>query len=134
MAMDPRHLMKYGSAERVTHRRTARGGHGLPKVSLGPANPYFYFPCRGGGGTPGVAHPTSGWPAVVFYPFGLPTPYAYGVTQSQLSASSRVTTEIQLLQSYEISLLFFVRKIKSLGTKLHATKAIRSFFLSLFIT
>jgi hypothetical protein len=43
--------------------RMERGGHGLPKVSPGPALP---DPSKPGG-----------WPAVVFYPLGHPTPYAY---------------------------------------------------------
>jgi hypothetical protein len=31
---------------RRKHGHTARGGHGLPKVSLGPAIPYHSTPCR----------------------------------------------------------------------------------------
>jgi hypothetical protein len=48
------------------HGRMARGGHGFPKVSLGPAMPDPFRPCR--------------WAILetaVFYPFGHPTPYAY---------------------------------------------------------
>jgi hypothetical protein len=41
-------------------------GHGLPKVSLGPAVPNPYKLCG-----------PQGRPAAVFYPFGHPTPYAY---------------------------------------------------------
>jgi hypothetical protein len=29
-----------------SHGRMARGGHELPKVSLGPAMPYISTPCR----------------------------------------------------------------------------------------
>jgi hypothetical protein len=61
----------------------ARGGHGLPKVSHGPAMPNPSTPF--GRATPeialrsvsGVTHPQGGQPAAVFYPFGHPTPYAY---------------------------------------------------------
>jgi hypothetical protein len=60
--------------------RMARGGHGLPKVSLGPSCPTLL--CLVGGSTLtglkvilGVAFP-QGWPpAAVFYPLGHPTPY-----------------------------------------------------------
>jgi hypothetical protein len=45
----------------------ARSGHGLPKVSPRPAMSYRSVPC--GQNTPKMA---------VFYPFGDPTPYAYG--------------------------------------------------------
>jgi hypothetical protein len=56
----------------------ARGGHGLPKVSLGPAMLYPSMPC----GWPydnfrdGRQH--SGQPATIFYPLGYPMPYASG--------------------------------------------------------
>jgi hypothetical protein len=60
------------------HGRMARGGHGLPKVSLGPAMPYPSTPC--------------GWPTYRagglrltsdFYPFGHPTPYAYAIQKGK---------------------------------------------------
>jgi hypothetical protein len=51
------------------HGRMARGGHGLPKVSLGPAMSYLSTPC--GRATPETV-------LQVFYTFGYPTPYAYG--------------------------------------------------------
>jgi hypothetical protein len=44
----------------------ASGGHVLPKVSPGPAMPT-------------LLHPLGGLPAAGFYPFGHPTPYAYGL-------------------------------------------------------
>jgi hypothetical protein len=59
------------------HWRMARGGHRLPKVSLGPAMPYSSTPC-------GLASPETVLrlferrSAAIFYPFGHPTPYAYG--------------------------------------------------------
>jgi len=58
----------------------ARGGHALPKVSLGPAMPDLSTPC--GRITPDtalwrIARPQGGWFAAVFYPFRHPTPYAY---------------------------------------------------------
>jgi hypothetical protein len=53
------------------------GGHGLPKVSLGPAMPYPSTSC--GRETPEKAlWPFQGWAgqhAAVFYPLGHPTPY-----------------------------------------------------------
>jgi hypothetical protein len=61
----------------------ARGGHGLPKILLGPAMPYLnmsvrqpplkqrYSRFRGG-------RPQGGWPVAVFYPLGHPRPYASG--------------------------------------------------------
>jgi hypothetical protein len=60
----------------------ARGGHGLPKVSPGPAMPDPSTPW--GRATPekplrpfkGVALPQGGRPAAVFFPFGHPTSYA----------------------------------------------------------
>jgi hypothetical protein len=56
----------------------ARGGHGLPKFSTGPAMPYPSTPC-------GRATLETKWqnerPAGVFYPFGHPTPYAYDEKQ-----------------------------------------------------
>jgi hypothetical protein len=48
------------------HGRMARGIHGLPKLSLGPAIPNPSTP----GGRAACA-------ATVFYPFGHPTLYAY---------------------------------------------------------
>jgi hypothetical protein len=86
----------------------ARDGHGLPKVS--PGLPYLtlLYPvgrpplvhscepplewsgeARGGQGWP--AHRTGGrQPAAVFYPFGHPTPYAYGFQPSDLSREAVV--------------------------------------------
>jgi hypothetical protein len=60
----------------------ARGGHGLPKASLGPATPHSSTPCKRA--TPetavsAVACPQRGRPAALFYSLGHPTPYAYGV-------------------------------------------------------
>jgi hypothetical protein len=43
----------------------AKGIHGLPKVSPGPAMP----------DPSGVARPQGRWPAPIFYPLGYPTPY-----------------------------------------------------------
>jgi hypothetical protein len=62
----------------------ARGGHGLPKVSPGPAMPYPSTPC--GWTTPETAlRLFQEWPArragglrPSFYPFGHPTLYACG--------------------------------------------------------
>jgi hypothetical protein len=63
----------------------ARGGHGLPKVSLGPAMPDLYMPCEqavpetavGQMAASGVTYLQDERPAAVFYPFRHPTPYAY---------------------------------------------------------
>jgi hypothetical protein len=56
------------------HGRMVSVGHGLPKVSPGPA-----MPCEGATPeTAGVARPQGGQPAAVFFPFGHPTPYANG--------------------------------------------------------
>jgi hypothetical protein len=51
----------------------ARGIHGLPKVSPGPAMPDPSMPCKWA--TPKTAlRPYAGrWPAAVFYPLGYPT-------------------------------------------------------------
>jgi hypothetical protein len=53
----------------------ARGGYGLPIVSLWPAMPDTSMPC-------GRAKPETtlqgGQPLAVFYHLGHPTPYAYG--------------------------------------------------------
>jgi hypothetical protein len=51
----------------------ARGGHGLPKLSLGPTMPYPSMPC--GRATPETA--LQPFQVAVFYPLGHPTPYAY---------------------------------------------------------
>jgi hypothetical protein len=69
----------YISVHRVTeHGRIARGGHGFPKVSLGPAMPYPSTLCRQA--TPETTlQPFQGWPAAIFYPLGHPTPYAYAI-------------------------------------------------------
>jgi hypothetical protein len=73
----------------AAHKRMARGGQELPKVSSGPAMPYPLTPCRRA--TPEtaswVAHPQSGRPAVVFYPFGHPMLYAYGAARAAMSAA-----------------------------------------------
>jgi hypothetical protein len=54
------------------HRRRARGGQGLPKVSLGLAMPYPSMPCRRA--TPVTAlRPFQGRLAAVFYLLGHPT-------------------------------------------------------------
>jgi hypothetical protein len=63
-----------------SHGRMARGGHRLPKKSLGPAMPDPSMPR--GQATPETAlQPYTRFrgapPAAVFYPFGHPTPYAY---------------------------------------------------------
>ena len=53
-----------GREEGERHGRMARGGLGLPKVSLGPAIPYSSTPC-------GQANPEKALrPGTVFYPFG----------------------------------------------------------------
>jgi hypothetical protein len=54
--------------------RMARGGHGLPKVSLRLAMPYPSMPC--GWAIPETAF-QAGQPLAVFYPFRHPTPYVY---------------------------------------------------------
>jgi hypothetical protein len=64
------------------HRRMARGGPELLKVSLRPIMPDPSTPC---GGRPlkwpyslsGVVYPQSGRPAAIFYPLEHPKPYAY---------------------------------------------------------
>jgi hypothetical protein len=56
----------------LTHGRTARGGHGLPKVSSRPAMPSTPW-----GRASGMACLEGGPPAAVVYPFGHPTLYAY---------------------------------------------------------
>jgi hypothetical protein len=72
------------STVNLEHGRMARGGHGLPKVSLGPARHALHFYalcsgllCNGLMAVSGVAHLQGRRPAAVFYPFGHPTPYAY---------------------------------------------------------
>jgi hypothetical protein len=58
------------------HGRMTRGGHGPPKVSLGPAMLYPSTPC--GRATPETAlWPFQRRPAAFFYPIGHPTLYAY---------------------------------------------------------
>jgi hypothetical protein len=55
-----------------------RGGHGLPKISPGPALPFYAL--RTGNprnGLSELARPQGGRPAAVSYPFGRPSPYAY---------------------------------------------------------
>jgi hypothetical protein len=63
------------------YRRLARGGHALPKVSLGPTMPYPFTPCR----RPPLKRPygcfmsdcpQGGRPAAIFYSLGYSTPYA----------------------------------------------------------
>jgi hypothetical protein len=58
---------------RYDHRRTARGAHGLPNVSLWLALPYPY------------GH-FGGWPLAVFFPFAHHTPYTYGYDRERLCA------------------------------------------------
>jgi hypothetical protein len=63
----------------------ARGGHGLPKVSPGPAlpNPSRLYALHAGHprnsltAVSRMARAPGGRPAAVFYPFGHLTPYAY---------------------------------------------------------
>lgn len=65
---------------RTNFRHGPSGGHGLPKVSLGPAMPYPLCPA-------GVSS-QGGRSAAVFYPLGYPTPYAsdfIGVTRKVLN-------------------------------------------------
>jgi hypothetical protein len=50
------------------HGRMARGAHGLPKVSLWPAQPDPYSRLV-------VARPQGVRPVAVFFPLGYPTPY-----------------------------------------------------------
>jgi hypothetical protein len=54
---------KHWSFEDQRHGRMARGGHGLPKVSVGLAMPDPSTPC--------------GRPAAICHPFGHPMPYVY---------------------------------------------------------
>jgi hypothetical protein len=80
-----------------------RGGHGLPKVSPGPAMPYPFTPCRRV--TPettlqpfqGWPARRGGWPAVVFYTFGRPTPYPYGSGLGAFLVSSQILRRNQRL-------------------------------------
>jgi hypothetical protein len=66
----------------------AKGGHGLLKVSLGPAlvDPSTLCgrvtPENGLMAVSGVACPQGGQPATVFYPFGHPSPYSYDSKQN----------------------------------------------------
>jgi hypothetical protein len=75
---------------RTDHGRTGRGGHGLCRVSSGPAMPHpsmhrrraipkWPYVCFWGG------PPAEQAPAGVFYPFGHLTPYAYGTDRSRLA-------------------------------------------------
>jgi hypothetical protein len=61
------------------HERTARGGHGLPKVLPGSAMPYLSagHPLNGLMAVSVVARPQGEQPAAIFYPFGHPTRYTY---------------------------------------------------------
>jgi hypothetical protein len=63
LGVNEKELMK----NEKTHERMARGGHELPKVSLGPSMLYPFTPCR----RPPVKH--GGRPATIFYPLGYPT-------------------------------------------------------------
>jgi YD repeat-containing protein len=80
----------------------ARGGHGLPKVSLGLAMPYPFAPW--GRATPqtGMAYPQGGQPAAVFYPFGHPLPYAYDFSSRSIKdrvndkQTRQTTTKLQI--------------------------------------
>jgi hypothetical protein len=80
--LESRFLSKNGKQNLgAEQRRIAKGGHGLPKVSPRPAMHDTSTPY--GWPTPetalsGVACPQGGRPAAIFYPFGHPTPYAYG--------------------------------------------------------
>jgi hypothetical protein len=71
----------------------ARGGHGFPKVSPGPAMPYAYTPFRQA--TPemafsGVGRPQARQSAAVFYTFGYPRPYAYAQEQRNSQLQSEI--------------------------------------------
>jgi hypothetical protein len=75
------------------HGRMARGSHGIPKVSLGPALLDPSTPC--GRATPETAlQPFQGWPAAVYYPFGHPAPYAY--VFHSLTIGTKKMTEVTL--------------------------------------
>jgi hypothetical protein len=59
----------YVTAAGNTHGRMAKGGHGLPKLSPGPAMPDHFMPC--GRATPNmavsrVARPQAERPAAIF--------------------------------------------------------------------
>jgi hypothetical protein len=76
-----------------SHGRMARGGHGLPKVLLGPAMLYYSMPFgqptlkwpygRYRGGYPHGRRPLS-----VLYPLGHPTLYAYACSVNLVTGSS----------------------------------------------
>jgi hypothetical protein len=63
-------------------------GHGLPKVSPGPAKPH-----------PSTPSTTHGWPTAVLYPFGHPMPYAYNLHSPFLQAQTSASSFIPLIRS-----------------------------------
>jgi hypothetical protein len=101
---------KFALRRALSHKPTAKGGHGLPGVSPGPAIPYPSTPC--GWTTPeialyyiviavsGVAHPQGGQPAAVFYPFGHPTPYAHTSPSQDRQPANRTVATWSFLEHY----------------------------------
>jgi hypothetical protein len=103
------------------HGCTASGGHELPKVSIGPAMPdpsmpkvrkrrpkmiktenvllnqIAYKSRRYLQPFLGWRTRRAGWPTAVFYPFGHPTPYAYG--QSHGQKDDEIYTNINIIIS-----------------------------------
>jgi hypothetical protein len=69
--------------ETSRHGLVARGGLGLPKVSLELALLYLFMPCRWPplkrpDGPFRGGRPQGGQPSAIFYPIGHSSPYAYG--------------------------------------------------------
>jgi hypothetical protein len=64
----------------------ARGGHGHPKISPGPAMPYPSMPCGRTTSETALQRglPVGRWPAAFFYPSGHPGPYVYTINSKAL--------------------------------------------------
>jgi hypothetical protein len=86
----------------------SRGGHRLPKVSLGPTLPNPSTPCR----RPPLRRPDGhfrsgrlqgGWSAAVFYPLGHPTPYASAWHPSCRLLRTHLGSKLKIIYSKGLS-------------------------------
>jgi hypothetical protein len=89
------------------HGCMATGGHGLPKVSLGPAMLYPSTHCGWATSeTAGVAHPQGCRPAAVFHPFGHSMTCAFALPYPYLTLVSSAFIFTQIIFFTQMIFLF----------------------------
>jgi hypothetical protein len=114
------------------HGCMARGDHGLPKVSPGPAMPDRSMPC--GWATPETAPGPYGCfrdgpqsrPAAVFYPLGHLTPYA-------VARCRGLEATLSIFPQYQLTLAWSVRRHSNVPHQVFVDRHWNLFVTTLYV-